>query len=78
MSEREQKIRRKAHELWEKAGKPDGQHDHHWSEAERLVDEDEQGGGAAVETGPAQPSKVEQPEKAKGPEKAAKRTPRKR
>jgi hypothetical protein len=33
----EERIRAKAHELWEQAGKPDGQQEHFWHEAERLL-----------------------------------------
>lgn len=36
--QREQKIRAKAYELWEAAGRPEGQEKDHWVEAERLVD----------------------------------------
>jgi hypothetical protein len=32
------RIRAKARELWETAGRPDGRADDHWSEAERLID----------------------------------------
>jgi hypothetical protein len=37
--DREQRIREKAHALWEKAGRPEGQEVRHWQEAEKLVDE---------------------------------------
>jgi hypothetical protein len=32
-----EKIRMRAHELWELAGKPDGRHDEFWFEAEREI-----------------------------------------
>ncbi|HTO62766.1 MAG TPA: DUF2934 domain-containing protein [Bradyrhizobium sp.] len=32
-----QTIRSKAHELWEQAGKPEGQEEHFWHEAERQL-----------------------------------------
>lgn len=36
-----ERIRRKAYELWELEGGAHGRHDDHWSEAERIVaDED--------------------------------------
>lgn len=35
--EREDKIRRKAHELWERDGRPDGRAEDHWAEAEALI-----------------------------------------
>jgi len=32
-----EKIRVRAHELWELAGKPNGRHDEFWHEAEREI-----------------------------------------
>ncbi len=36
---RETMIRRKAYELWEAEGRPDGQHERHWHDAERYYAE---------------------------------------
>jgi hypothetical protein len=36
----EEAIRSRAHELWDRAGKPDGQGDHFWFEAERQLREE--------------------------------------
>ncbi len=36
---REERIRAKAHALWEKEGRPDGQDGRHWDEAQKLIDE---------------------------------------
>jgi hypothetical protein len=36
---REERIREKAHALWEKEGRPIGQESRHWEEAEKLVNE---------------------------------------
>jgi hypothetical protein len=33
----EQQIRVRAHELWEEAGKPDGQQDEFWHKAEKQL-----------------------------------------
>jgi hypothetical protein len=33
-------IRRRAHQLWETAGKPEGKEDHFWLEAERQLREE--------------------------------------
>lgn len=41
MDNREERIRQKAHELWEQAGQPQDKADEHWSEAERLVDKED-------------------------------------
>jgi hypothetical protein len=62
MANREERIRNKAYELWEQAGKPEGREADHWAEAERQVDAED---GSAVGginpggTGPAQPDEVE-------------------
>ena len=39
--EREQKIRARAHALWEQAGKPEAQEDKFWLEAERQLNEEQ-------------------------------------
>lgn len=36
----EDEIRARAHELWERAGKPSGREDHFWLEAERQLREE--------------------------------------
>jgi Protein of unknown function (DUF2934) len=36
---REERIREKAHALWDQEGRPDGQHSRHWEDAEKLVNE---------------------------------------
>ena len=36
-----QKIRERAHDLWEQAGKPDGREEHFWLEAERQIREEQ-------------------------------------
>ena len=64
MDDREEKIRGKAYELWEQAGKPEGQETTHWAEAERLIDAQkgvpEAGLGVNPDqTGPAQPDEVD-------------------
>lgn len=38
---REERIRAKAHALWEADGKPDGRERAHWEQAAKLVDEEE-------------------------------------
>ncbi|WGD55584.1 DUF2934 domain-containing protein [Bradyrhizobium sp. CB1650] len=37
----EQKIRERAHLLWEQAGRPEGKEDHFWLEAERQLQEEQ-------------------------------------
>jgi hypothetical protein len=43
MDNREDRIRQKAHELWEHAGRPDHKADEHWSKAEQEVDREHRG-----------------------------------
>ena len=38
MAEREERIRKIAHRLWEEAGRPSGQADQHWEKARQIVD----------------------------------------
>ena len=38
MSDREQKIRERAHGIWEEQGRPEGQHHDHWAQAEAEID----------------------------------------
>ena len=45
-NEREQKIRERAHALWEQEGSPEGRHVEHWATAEREFDEDDAGAAA--------------------------------
>jgi hypothetical protein len=37
MDNREARIRQRAHEIWEQAGRPQNKADEHWREAERQV-----------------------------------------
>ncbi|MFC7051145.1 DUF2934 domain-containing protein [Hansschlegelia quercus] len=37
MDELTQKIRERAFQLWEEAGRPEGQEDEHWAQAERDI-----------------------------------------
>jgi len=38
MPDREERIRERAHQLWEQEGRPDGRHADHWERAAREVD----------------------------------------
>jgi hypothetical protein len=45
--DREERIRARAHEIWENAGRPEGLDKEHWEQASREIDEeDAQAGGA--------------------------------
>ena len=46
MQSREERIRAKAHELWEAEGRPGDRAENHWAEAERLIDAEDSRRGA--------------------------------
>ena len=39
-TDNEQRIRERAHAIWERTGRPDGQEAEHWSQAEREIQEE--------------------------------------
>jgi hypothetical protein len=41
MENREERIRQKAHELWERAGRPEGHDARHWSDAEKMIEQED-------------------------------------
>ena len=47
--EREQRLRERAHELWEREGHPEGRNEEHWAQACREIDTEEH----TAETGAA-------------------------
>jgi hypothetical protein len=52
MSDREERIRARAHEIWEQAGRPLGEDLRHWEQAAREIAEEDAAstpGGAAPE-----------------------------
>ena len=48
-SKRDEQIRRRAHQLWEREGRQHGQHEKHWHQASREVDEEVTGDGSGLE-----------------------------
>jgi hypothetical protein len=40
MTDRQEQIRRRAHELWEQSGRPEGRETEFWLQAERELAED--------------------------------------
>jgi hypothetical protein len=46
----EERIRRRAHAIWEREGRPEGRHEEHWAQARREVEAEESGS-----PGPARP-----------------------
>ncbi|CCV07954.1 conserved hypothetical protein [Mesorhizobium metallidurans STM 2683] len=39
--ERQERIRRRAHAIWEQAGRPDGAHQRHWDQAAAEIDNED-------------------------------------
>lgn len=52
---REDRIRERAHELWQREGSPEGREQDHWQQAEREIDAETTGEGETAGE-PAQPS----------------------
>ncbi|TCU09618.1 DUF2934 domain-containing protein [Rhizobium sullae] len=50
--DREDRIRRRAYEKWEREGRPEGEHERHWQQAEKEI-EGEDGTGRSGEHLPA-------------------------
>ena len=57
---REDRVRQRAHEIWQREGQPEGQGARHWLEAEGEIDAEDEA---------AKPAKVKVPAKAKAPAK---------
>jgi hypothetical protein len=47
---KEERIRTRAHEIWEREGRPEGDHERHWQQAMREIEEED----AVGQTGPAE------------------------
>ena len=47
LDSREERIKARAHELWEADGKPEGRDRDHWEQAVKLVDEEERANARA-------------------------------
>jgi hypothetical protein len=59
MDNREERIRQKAHQIWEQAGRPADMADQHWSDAERQIDnEDHKGDTDALANEPSRPQEA--------------------
>ncbi|WP_254016458.1 DUF2934 domain-containing protein [Mesorhizobium escarrei] len=67
--DRQERIRRRAHAIWEQAGRPDGAHQQHWDQAAAEIDGDESRPKTARPKAPARP-KEPAAGKATGPKAA--------
>jgi Protein of unknown function (DUF2934) len=48
-SKRDEQIRRRAHQIWEREGRRHGEHEKHWHQASREVDDEVSGDGSGLE-----------------------------
>lgn len=71
MNDPHERIRHRAHEIWEREGRPHGQHDEHWIRAEREVlaesGQDEEAIAPAEAEKPAKPARPRTSGAAPGP-----------
>ena len=75
--DRHERIRQRAHEIWEQAGRPEGAHMEHWDQATAEIDAVGKPNKAAKKTAAAKAdkpkaAKAEKPAKAKAPTKKTK------
>ena len=56
-ADQEDRIRQRAHQLWEEQGRPEGMHDQHWEQARS-----EMGGGGSDDTPPSPRLQEDPPE----------------
>ncbi len=40
-TDRQERIRRKAHQIWDRSGRPDGHHDEHWRQATAEIEQED-------------------------------------
>lgn len=55
--DRQERIRRRAHAIWEQAGRPDGAHQQHWDQAAAEIDGEESRPKAKLPKKPAEDTK---------------------
>ena len=76
-SNREEKIRQRAHAMWEKEGRPHGAHDRHWQQATSEVDGEDAAAAGEPAAAKKSPAKAKASATAAAPAKAAKPAPAK-
>lgn len=70
--DRQERIRQRAHEIWEQAGRPEGAHMEHWQQATAEIDGGKKPKAAPKKAAATKAAKAEKPAKAKAAPKAAK------
>ncbi|MFA6156888.1 DUF2934 domain-containing protein [Mesorhizobium sp.] len=51
--DRQERIRKRAHQIWQEEGQPAGQHERHWRQAAEDVDRDSAGKPSKAKKAPA-------------------------
>ncbi len=71
--DRDERIRKRAHEIWEREGRPDGADEQHWLQASREIDAEDQPAASEPETEKPAPKKARQtkPAEAEGSKPAS-------
>jgi hypothetical protein len=84
VNDKTDRIRKKAHEIWESEGRPHGRHDYHWDEASRQIESEDaalvkpkraasaKAATAAKAKAPAKPKAAEKPKDSVKPKTAGK------
>nr|WP_210201736.1 DUF2934 domain-containing protein [Mesorhizobium loti] len=70
--DRQERIRQRAHEIWEREGRPHGAHERHWHQAAGEIEAEQSNGKKLTRTAGAKPAKTAAPTKAAKPKAAAK------
>ena len=70
--DRHERIRQRAHEIWEQSGRPDGAHMEHWEKATAEVDAAGKPKAKKAAVGKPKATKSEMPAKAKAAKPKAK------
>lgn len=70
--DRQERIRQRAHEIWEREGRPHGAHERHWHQAANEIEAEVSKGKKPVRAAAAKPAKTATPATPKAAAKAAK------
>jgi hypothetical protein len=71
MADRDELIRQRAYDLWDRAGRPEGREAEHWHQAEREISDELGGASHGLREDKAAPYADEQPERTGQAEQAS-------
>lgn len=72
--DRRERVRIRAHQIWESEGRPEGMHERHWAQAEKDVDE--AGAGTVIQPAKKPAGATAAKSKAKGASPASTEKPK--